>query len=48
MPRIRSSERGSALALSSLFTLALAIAGAALADEPGKWLERMNQALTER
>ncbi len=48
MRRIRSSERGSALTLSSLFTLALAMAGAALAEEPGKWLERMNQALTER
>jgi sigma-E factor negative regulatory protein RseB len=48
MRRIRSSERGSTLALSSLFTLALAMAGAALAEEPGKWLERMNQALTSR
>jgi sigma-E factor negative regulatory protein RseB len=26
----------------------LAVAGAALAEEPGKWLERMNQALTTR
>lgn len=34
-------------ALSSLL-LALAMAGAAFADEPGKWLERMNQALTSR
>jgi sigma-E factor negative regulatory protein RseB len=48
MPRIRSSERANTLALSSLFTLALAMAGAALAEEPGMWLERMNQALTER
>lgn len=52
MRRFRSSERGSPLApgfaLSSLFTLALAMAGAAFADEPGKWLERMNQALTSR
>ncbi|MGH8209696.1 MAG: MucB/RseB C-terminal domain-containing protein [Steroidobacteraceae bacterium] len=47
MRRTRSSERGNALALS-WFTLALAMAGAALADEPGKWLERMNQALTTR
>jgi sigma-E factor negative regulatory protein RseB len=36
------------LTLSSLFTLALAMAGAAMAEEPGKWLERMNQALTTR
>ena len=42
MARTRSSERSNAFALSSLFTLALAMAGAALADEPGKWLERMN------
>jgi sigma-E factor negative regulatory protein RseB len=48
MRKIRSSERGSTFALSSLFTLALAMAGAALAEEPGKWLERMNQALTTR
>ena len=48
MRRIRNSERGNVLALSSWFTLALAIAGAALAEEPGKWLERMNQALTTR
>jgi sigma-E factor negative regulatory protein RseB len=48
MRRIRNSERGNVLALSSLFTLALAMAGAALAEEPGKWLERMNQALTSR
>lgn len=48
MRRIRSSERGNALTLSSLFTLALAMAGAALAEEPGKWLERMNHALTSR
>jgi sigma-E factor negative regulatory protein RseB len=48
MRRTHSSERGNALALSSLFTLALAMAGAALAEEPGKWLERMNQALTTR
>ncbi len=48
MRRFRSSERGSTLALSGWFTLALAMAGAALADEPGKWLERMNQALTSR
>ena len=48
MRRIRSSERGHTLALSSLFTLALAMAGAAFAEEPGKWLERMNQALTSR
>ena len=48
MRRFRSSERSNAFALSSLFTLALAMAGTALADEPGKWLERMNQALTSR
>ena len=48
MPRPRSSERSNAFALSSLFTLALAMAGTALADEPGKWLERMNEALTSR
>ena len=48
MRRIRSSEGGSSLALGSLFTLALAMASAALAEEPGKWLERMNQALTAR
>jgi sigma-E factor negative regulatory protein RseB len=48
MRRIRNSERSHALALSGWFTLALALAGAALADEPGKWLERMNQALTSR
>lgn len=48
MRRIRSSEGGSTLALGSLFTLALAMASAALAEEPGKWLERMNQALTAR
>jgi sigma-E factor negative regulatory protein RseB len=38
--RIRSSERIGWLAL------ALAIAGVAGADEPAKWLERMNHALT--
>jgi len=38
--RIRSSERISWLAL------ALAVAGVASADEPAKWLERMNHALT--
>ncbi len=48
MRRPRNSERGHVLALSSWFTLALAMAGAALAEEPGKWLERMNQALTTR
>ena len=48
MPRPRASERSHAFALSSLFTLALAMAGAALAEEPGKWLERMNEALTSR
>ena len=48
MRRFRSSERGTTFALSSWFTLALAMAGAALADEPGKWLERMNEALTSR
>jgi sigma-E factor negative regulatory protein RseB len=48
MARNRSSERGHAFALSSLFTLALAMAGVALADEPGKWLEKMNDALTSR
>jgi sigma-E factor negative regulatory protein RseB len=47
MRRTRNSERGNALALS-WFTLALAMAGMAFADEPGKWLERMNQALTSR
>jgi sigma-E factor negative regulatory protein RseB len=48
MARTRSSERSNAFALSSLFTLALAMAGVALADEPGKWLEKMNEALTSR
>ena len=48
MPRLRGSERTYALALSSWFTLALAMAGVAMADEPGKWLERMNEALTSR
>ena len=48
MARTRSSERSNAFALSSLFTLALAMAGVALADEPGKWLEKMNDALTSR
>ena len=48
MRRTRSSSRGIAFTLSSLFTLALAMAGAALADEPSKWLERMNEALTSR
>lgn len=38
--RIRSSERIGCLAL------ALALAGVAYADEPAKWLERMNHALT--
>ena len=38
--RIRSSERIGWLAL------ALAVAGVASADEPAKWLERMNHALT--
>jgi sigma-E factor negative regulatory protein RseB len=38
--RIRNSERIGWLAL------ALALAGVAYADEPAKWLERMNQALT--
>lgn len=38
--RIRSSERFGWLAL------ALTLAGAAYADEPAKWLERMNHALT--
>ncbi len=38
--RIRSSERIGWLAL------ALALAGVAYADEPAKWLERMNHALT--
>jgi sigma-E factor negative regulatory protein RseB len=38
--RIRSSERIGCLAL------ALALAGVAYADEPTKWLERMNHALT--
>src|SRR5215475_8927639 len=48
MRRTRSSERNHAFALSGLFTLALAVAGVAMADEPGKWLERMNEALTTR
>ena len=48
MPRLRGSERTYALALSGWFTLALAMAGAAMAEEPGKWLERMNEALTTR
>jgi sigma-E factor negative regulatory protein RseB len=48
MRRARNSYRGNAFTLSSLFTLALAMAGAAFAEEPGKWLERMNQALTSR
>jgi sigma-E factor negative regulatory protein RseB len=47
MRRTRSSERGNALALS-WFTFALAMAGMAFADEPGKWLERMDEALTSR
>ena len=47
MPKTRSSERGNAFALS-WFTLVLAVTGAALAEEPGKWLERMNRALTTR
>ncbi|MGH8268519.1 MAG: sigma-E factor regulatory protein RseB domain-containing protein, partial [Steroidobacteraceae bacterium] len=38
--RIRSSERVGWLAL------ALALTGIASADEPAKWLERMNHALT--
>ena len=38
--RIRSSERFTWLAL------ALALAGVASADEPAKWLARMNHALT--
>lgn len=48
MRRARSSHRGNAFTLSSLFTFALAMAGTALADEPSKWLERMNEALTSR
>ena len=48
MPRLRGSERTYALALSSWLTVALAMAGVARADEPGKWLERMNEALTSR
>src|ERR1700761_1080796 len=48
MRRARNSYRGNAFTLSSLFTLALAMAGVAVADEPGKWLERMNEALTSR
>jgi sigma-E factor negative regulatory protein RseB len=49
MPRPRGSERSHAFALSSLLTLALALAaGVAMAEEPGKWLERMNEALTTR
>ena len=48
MPRPRANQRSHVFALSSLFTLALAMAGAALAEEPGKWLERMNEALTSR
>jgi len=47
MRRTRSSERSSALALSWL-ALTLAVATVATAEEPGKWLERMNQALTTR
>jgi sigma-E factor negative regulatory protein RseB len=47
MRRFRSSERGSALALT-WFALVLAVASVATAEEPGKWLERMNQALTTR
>ena len=43
MPRaMRSSERFLTLALGLL------AAGSALADEPARWLERMNQALTSR
>jgi sigma-E factor negative regulatory protein RseB len=41
-------ERSYAFALSSLFTLALAMAGVAVADEPGQWLQRMNEALMSR
>src|SRR5580658_70459 len=42
MPRLRSSSRLLALAISC------SLAGAALAEEPARWLERMNQALTTR
>jgi sigma-E factor negative regulatory protein RseB len=42
MPRFRNSERLSCL------ILALMVAAAAGAQEPGKWLERMNTALTTR
>src|ERR1700683_2780257 len=42
MPRLRSSSRLLALAISC------SLAGAALAEEPARWLARMNQALTTR
>jgi sigma-E factor negative regulatory protein RseB len=42
MPRLRNRERLTWLAL------AMVVATAAAADEPTKWLERMNQALTTR
>jgi sigma-E factor negative regulatory protein RseB len=42
MPRARNRERIGWLAL------ALMMAGAASAEEPGRWLQRMNQALTTR
>ena len=47
--RQNNSERTGTFALSSLFTLALVMAGSSvMAEEPGKWLERMNEALTSR
>jgi sigma-E factor negative regulatory protein RseB len=42
MPRVRSRERFTWLAV------AMFVASAAVAEEPGQWLERMNQALTTR
>jgi sigma-E factor negative regulatory protein RseB len=42
MPRLRSSAPLLALAISCT------VAGAALAEEPARWLERMNEALTTR
>src|SRR5215475_13935341 len=42
MPRPRTRER------ISWFAVALVVATTAAAEEPAKWLERMNQALTSR
>ena len=42
MPRLRSSER------LGLIAVAMVLATAAAAEQPTRWLERMNQALTSR